>query len=165
MKLLAGLGGWNSGSANFSIMAQDEELRNSFASEVLEFLNLWGFDGIDFDWEYPAQRGGGPDDKENLILLLKALRLALDDKIIAMAVAATEKSASISYDIPKLADQVDFINLMSYDLHGSWNDFTGFYHILEMLFIVLLQFHYHRNSWRALPWCRRHYRREKNFKR
>lgn len=80
------------------------------------------------DWEYPSQRGGNiASDKENFVLLLAELKrtLAPYGKLIAVAVGATEKSASISYDIPKLVEHVDFVNLMAYDMHGSWEPLTG----------------------------------------
>lgn len=31
----------------------------------------------------------------------------------------------MSFDLPNIAANVDFINLMSYDLHGSWETITG----------------------------------------
>lgn len=46
-------------------------------------------------------------------------------KILTIAVGAAASSASISYDIPRIAQAVDLINLMSYDLHGSWDSTTG----------------------------------------
>lgn len=80
------------------------------------------------NWEYPAQRDGDAQhDKENLVLLLDELKQVLQpyQKLLAIGVAATENSASISYDIPNVVQHVDFVNLMSYDLHGSWEDHTG----------------------------------------
>lgn len=46
-------------------------------------------------------------------------------KLVAIAVGATPSHASVSYDIPRVVAQVDFVNLMSYDLHGSWDNATG----------------------------------------
>lgn len=109
-------------------MASTEYSRRAFAVNAAIFLRKWGFDGLDIDWEYPAQRGGDViSDKKNLILLLDEVKKALEplQKILTIAVGATEKSASLSYDIPRMVEHVGFVNLMSYDLHGSWNSFTG----------------------------------------
>jgi hypothetical protein len=64
---------------------------------------------------------------KNFILLLKELKktLAGAGKLLTIAVGATETSASQSYDIPSVAATVDFINLMTYDLHGTWDAKTG----------------------------------------
>lgn len=86
--------------------------------------------GIDVDWEYPVQRGNDPprkEDRENFVLLLQEMRrvLAPAGKLLAIAVGATRKIGDISYDIPGIVRHVDFINLMSYDYHGSWSNRTG----------------------------------------
>lgn len=83
--------------------------------------------GIDIDWEYPAQRGGVAADKANFVLLLQQLKETLQpiDKLVTIAVGAARQSASVSYNIPEVVKHVDFINLMTYDLHGSWDGVTG----------------------------------------
>ena len=45
--------------------------------------------------------------------------------LLSIAVAACESSALQSYEVPQVAAQVDFINVMIYDLHGPWETTTG----------------------------------------
>lgn len=62
MKVLISMGGWNEGSERYSRVVRDPTLRYQLVTSLLAFVNKWTFDGVDFDWEYPAQRGGSPDD-------------------------------------------------------------------------------------------------------
>lgn len=74
LKTLASVGGWNEGSTNFSIVANDPERRKRFVSSAVEFIQLHGFDGLDLDWEYPNQRNNlNFDDKANFVTLLREL--------------------------------------------------------------------------------------------
>ena len=47
---------------------------------MVRFLNRYGFDGLDIDWEYPGagDRGGRDDDTANFVLLMKTLRTTFD---------------------------------------------------------------------------------------
>lgn len=58
LKVLLSMGGWNEGSAIYSDVASDPVRRRKLAENVLQFLQQWGFDGFDIDWEYPGYRGG-----------------------------------------------------------------------------------------------------------
>jgi chitinase len=53
-------------------MVSTKESRATFIESVVSLLGLYGFDGLDIDWEYPAadDRGGRPEDFENYVLLL-----------------------------------------------------------------------------------------------
>lgn len=128
-KFLFSVGGWTAGSAVFSKIAASPVTRANFAQSVLDWSLRWGFDGFDFDWEYPGQREGSDpvNDKENFVLICMEIHRVLKQHNLefGIAVGATENSARISYDIPRVAANVDFINLMTYDFHGSWNPFTG----------------------------------------
>ena len=44
-------------------MVSDPAKRAVFVNYVVAFLQKYDFDGLDFDWEYPANRGGVPADK------------------------------------------------------------------------------------------------------
>nr|CAD7443848.1 unnamed protein product [Timema bartmani] len=109
-KVMLAIGGWNEGSSKYSDMASTASSRQQFADSVVAFLTKYGFDGLDVDWEYPAQRGGVDADKG---LLLSA------------AVGASILTVDTSYDVPSVAEHLDMINVMTYDFHGSWDTITG----------------------------------------
>jgi GH18 family chitinase len=43
----------------------------AFALEVIRYLRMHNFDGLDVNWEYPATRGSPPEDKHNFAELLE----------------------------------------------------------------------------------------------
>jgi chitinase len=71
VKALLAVGGWNLGSAPFHQIAASASNRQAFATQAAKFLRDRGFDGLDLDWEYPANRGSPPEDKQNFILLIQ----------------------------------------------------------------------------------------------
>jgi len=124
---MVAVGGWSEGSTTFSNVASNPALRKAFAKNSATFVNKYGFDGFDIDWEYPNQRGGKQEDINNFVEMLKECNTELKKKgkLLSVAVGATESLASLSYKIDKVAQNVDFINLMTYDLHGTWDGVTG----------------------------------------
>lgn len=128
LKTLAAVGGWNEGSKKFSAVAANPALRRRFLEDSVAFCRNHSFDGIDLDWEYPAQRDGDSAiDKENHARWLEELRLEFDRQglILSAAVASVEYSAGVSYDIPRVSAALHFINVMTYDMHGAWDDYCG----------------------------------------
>lgn len=62
LKVLVSMGGWNEGSERYSLVVNDRSKRARLVTSVYEFILKYGFDGFDFDWEYPATRGGAASD-------------------------------------------------------------------------------------------------------
>jgi chitinase len=128
LKVLVSLGGWG-WSGPFSGVAADPVKRAAFAASCAAWVAEQGMDGIDIDWEFPALA-----DRDNFTALLQAVRAALeaqgqqDGKPYYLSVATASSAANlVGCDIPAVAAAVDWINLMTYDYHGStWETTTGF---------------------------------------
>ncbi|KAH8299837.1 hypothetical protein KR044_006718, partial [Drosophila immigrans] len=127
LKVLAVVGGWNEGSQKYSAMAADAAKRSTFISSTLAFIQRYGFDGLDLDWEYPNQRGGGPQDKQNFVTLLREIKEAFvpHNLELSIAVGASEATASLSYDIPAISQHLSFINVMTYGFHMAFEGYLG----------------------------------------
>jgi chitinase len=142
--LFASVGGWT-GSGGFSDMAHDHAARERFIVSSLEFLRRNGFDGIDIDWEYPGAIGAGcgagatcdrPSDKEDFVRLAREMRTAFDAAGAAdghhyrltIAAGADGKFAANATGpwLARLAASLDWVNLMSYDYHGTWERTANF---------------------------------------
>lgn len=147
MKLGISVGGWTR-SGDFSVVAQDSLKRVNFAENISKFIDYLGFDFVDIDWEYPtAVRASDPEgngvtidegcagneaDPGNFLLLMQAIRDELDAlgekngkyyELSAAMSASPAMMASLEYD--KILGIVDFLNMMTYDLNGAWNGYTG----------------------------------------
>lgn len=134
LKILLAVGGWKMASKPFTAMVATARSRAHFITTSIHFLRQRNFDGLDLDWEYPAARGSPPEDRGRFTALVKELRAAFDAEglrtnrpplLLTAAVAAGKDKIDGGYDIPAISAWFDFINLMAYDLHGGWEDFTG----------------------------------------
>ncbi|KAL8826184.1 MAG: hypothetical protein Q9191_003962 [Dirinaria sp. TL-2023a] len=106
----------------FTTMASSSANRQSFITGLIKFMNQYGFDGIDLDWEYPQadDRGGQPADTENYVALAKELKAALGGKGLSMTLPTSYWYLQ-HFDVKSLQDSVDWFNFMTYDLHGVWD--------------------------------------------
>ena len=122
------IGGW--GADGFSQAAATENGRKAFVESTMELMDKHHFLGVDIDWEYPGSSVAGiassSDDADNLLLLLRDLRTALDEKTsldgkkryLTIAVGGSKEYAD-KLDCLAIATLVDQVNVMTYDLMGS----------------------------------------------
>jgi len=133
LKTMLSVGGWGDGSYKYSQMASTAEGRTAFVESCVAIVVDNGFSGLDLDWEYPGGRGGDepglPNDRENYAALLRELRSWFNPDYyeITAAVSASGGVIDAGYDIPAMAESLNYIGLMTYDFHGWWqgHEFTG----------------------------------------
>ena len=149
LRVLISLGGWT-WSQGFSDAALTEASRQMLVASCIDMyihgnLPVIGgepaggdgaaagvFDGIDIDWEYPAAAGNDgtvfrPEDTTNFTALLAEFRRQLDaiDPTLLLTIAAPAGQDKIEkIEASKIHTSLDWLNLMTYDLHGAW-DATG----------------------------------------
>jgi len=134
LKTVISVGGW--GADGFSDAALSSESREIFSQSAVEFMIDNNFDGIDIDWEYPCSDQAGitarPEDKVNFTLMLKSLREKLNvlekknnkEYILSIAVGAADEIIE-DMEMDKIHNYLDFINIMTYDMRGSFTHTTG----------------------------------------
>lgn len=55
LKVLLALGGWNDSAGDkYSRLVNSPSARKKFINHVIQFIEKYGFDGLDLDWEYPV---------------------------------------------------------------------------------------------------------------
>jgi len=111
------------GSAEvFSKIAADDAARTRFAASLREFVDKYGYDGVDIDWEVPQ----GSADVANCTKQMQALRSTLPAPryLLSMATPSTPGYWG-EFDFAGLTPVLDFYNVMTYDFHGPWAKHTG----------------------------------------
>ncbi|CAM5504455.1 hypothetical protein SGLAM104S_01115 [Streptomyces glaucescens] len=118
---------------------------DTFADSAVSFIRKYGFNGVDIDYEYPTtmKDAGNPLDwsfanarRAGLVkgyaALMKTLREKLDragaadGKHYLLSVAAPSSGYLLrGMETFQVQRYLDYVNIMSYDLHGAWNEYVG----------------------------------------
>ncbi|HEX3683312.1 MAG TPA: glycoside hydrolase family 18 protein [Bryobacteraceae bacterium] len=138
LKVMISIGGASAANtANFSSAAATAAGRQQLAASCIDmFVNgnvAQGistgtlFDGIDLDWEFPTAA-----DKLNFTALLAEFRSQLDTlgranhKHYLLSIAAPAGSQNYSnMQLAAVAQHLDFLNMETYDYHGTWETITN----------------------------------------
>ncbi|KAB1198998.1 Chitotriosidase-1 [Morella rubra] len=112
-------------------MAANASSRGVFIRETIEVARRCGFDGVDLDWEYP----GSPKEMSDLGFLLEEWRHAIQMEanitkrpplLLSAAVYYSVNFSALgggprSYPVASIKNNLDWINVMCYEFHGSWD--------------------------------------------
>ena len=120
-------------------MAKTAANRKAFINSLLQFMQTYGFDGVDLDWEYPGadDRGGIEEDTANFVTLLQEMRETWGSRFGISATVPSSYWYLRWFDVEAMQNYLDWFNIMSYDIHGVWdkpNKVTGPY--VRLIFVV-----------------------------
>jgi chitinase len=153
IKLLMSVGGWT-WSNGFSTASQPANRTAFVASCIDAFIkgnlpvvdgaggtgvmaNL--FDGIDLDWEYPGSCGlqcGPPEDVANYTGLFAEFRSQLDAVRPGLLLTGAFAAGNDKFDklqLELIHPYMSYLNLMTYDFHGTWENTTN---LMDPLYAV-----------------------------
>ncbi|XP_059741023.1 chitinase-3-like protein 2 isoform X2 [Bos taurus] len=124
LKILLSIGGYLFGSKGFHPVVESSSSTLKFVNSVILFLRNHNFDGLDISWIYPNVK-----DNTHFTVLIHKLAEAFQQDfvkstkerlLLTAGVSAGRQMIDNSYQIKELAKDLDFINLLSFDFHGSW---------------------------------------------
>ncbi len=156
LKIMLSIGGWTyskyfsdaakpANRAAFVSSCIDMYIRGNLPTGVAGDTTAGGtgvaagiFDGIDIDWEFPGAdehvgNHQSEDDTANFTALLAEFRSqlnaqgAVDHKYYRLTAALPSGGADIDeIQVSQIAQYLDYAGIMTYDMHGSWENHTNF---------------------------------------
>lgn len=110
LKVIVALGGAGAGSSRGWVeMTGNDSLRALFVADCKRQVDEYGLDGLDFDWEFPAD----DEQRANYKALFRDIRAALGpDKVVSAAAGYNGNG----FDLKEALNYLDYISLMTYDM-------------------------------------------------
>ena len=117
VKVFISIGGWSIGDApgddsRFHRMAETQDERNYFVTNVMELVRRYDLDGVDMDWEYPDIENRSAED---YVLLMKQLADSLHAQNKKLTAAVVHYGNQGDGTKKEIFEIVDWLNLMTYD--------------------------------------------------
>ncbi|KAI8626266.1 glycoside hydrolase family 18 protein [Xylariaceae sp. FL1651] len=133
-KMCLAIGGWGMNDG-YTVGQKTEATRALFAKNVATTLHAHGYECVEIDWEYPGGNGADyrqtpnsdkTDEVDNYPLLLRAIKDAIGDKELSIAVPGLDRDfiAFTAEKVPQINEIVDVVNLMTYDLMNRRDNTT-----------------------------------------
>ncbi|KAJ5737097.1 uncharacterized protein N7483_002222 [Penicillium malachiteum] len=107
--------------------AVTEANRDTLITNVVDFLEEWDLDGVEFDWEYPDEPdiagipAGTTADSTNYYITLDLLKASMPSGKTLSLTAPASFWYLERFPIEAISTAVDYIVYMTYDLHGQWD--------------------------------------------
>jgi chitinase len=127
VKVILSLGGWG-WDRQFASIVSKPEAEDRYFKAVMGIIDTFGYDGIDFDWEYP-------DTKEEVVgfeRLTRRFRKQLDElsrkkqRPMVLTMAASSNAETLRWLSKEiLVETLDWVNVMTYDFAGTWTPYAG----------------------------------------
>ena len=91
------------------------------AQNIVDLVVKYGFDGVDIDWEFPADAS----DMQRMNTLCQSLRIKLDSLVreggtpYILSAAIPSSEIYSKFDLNTLNNYLDYVNMMSYDMNAA----------------------------------------------
>lgn len=128
LKTLLSVGGERLKGASFLAVLSHAKTRHNLASSLVRFAVKHGFDGVDIDWEYEKNSSKSRGSCHLLVEFLADIKTAAKNQkqkdFIVTVVVGLRSVAGASKCMKKISNSADWLNVIGYDFHGSWANYT-----------------------------------------
>lgn len=130
LKTLISIGKWGQ-SPYFLAATKTAESRNRFITSAIDFMLMYGFDGIDIYWQPYEDKAISPEefqqDRQAFVQLMVELRADLQRRRSDALLTVSMKMPCLMHPwkMEELAKHIDFVNLHAAYFHGAWEKTTN----------------------------------------
>jgi chitinase len=127
VKVVLSLGGWG-WDRQFASIVSKPEAEDRYVKSVIAIVDDSDYDGIDLDWEYPDTEA----EVAGFERLTRRFRKELDaigtrkGRPMIVTMAASANPGTLRWLGKEfLLENMDWVNVMTYDFTGDWTDYAG----------------------------------------